>query len=134
MHQLSLRPWPVTADHYQSWLNNGVRLEDLHLNWLAKGMSVSHEDVRPIYAVIEFLISHTDVPVVVMQRELVQTSRSEYWSWLHQFADDAYITDESLERAWLRFVFDHSTSGRIPTLFLKMGVGKNEHFLGNSIN
>lgn len=100
LHELGLRPWPMTADPFARLAGNSFFNEWLEGLWYHDRRGLEPEEVRPIYALVEFLTSSTSpMPILDMQRLLLSESTVSLDSWLAKVTFDQYDSPAGFERA-----------------------------------
>ncbi len=104
LRKLGLRPWPLTPADYARFAENPEELDTLEALWRGGTIDPPAENVWQLYVLVEFLTEEIGaMPVLLMQRLLMNNPNQDYWTWLSQVTGDRYGTQEDFERDLLRF-------------------------------
>lgn len=104
LRKLGLQPWPLTPSDYARFAENPEELANLEVLWRGSTINPPPENVWQLYVLVEFLTEEIGaVPVLFMQRLLMNNPNQDYWTWLSLVTGDRYGTQEDFERDLLRF-------------------------------
>jgi Tol biopolymer transport system component len=83
LDQLSLKPWPVTADDYERIRDQQMQLTDLAGLWYSENPDdLLNEEGWRVYAVVDYLIkADPEISPAALQRELLR--RGSFFGWLN---------------------------------------------------
>jgi hypothetical protein len=120
LHQVGLRPWPLTREGYERIHDQPVALADLATYWSElPGSRLDPEVSWVFYAFVEFLLQlaphHS---LTYMQQQMSQAPT--LWAWLHQLTG-RQLGEPALEQAWLNFVHERAGTGRSADLGVLLG-------------
>lgn len=113
LHQLGLRPWPVTAEAFAELVAEPSNMAAAEAGW-RYNLPASVADGAPaVYALVDFLVEEAGaMPIPEMQRALLDYSNRHYWDWLSRVTGGAYATQADFEREWLRYVVARHAAAR----------------------
>ena len=83
LDQLSLKPWPVTADNYEQIRNEQMQLTDLAGLWRSEDPDdLLNEEGWRVYTMVDYLLkADPEGSPVTLQRELLR--RDSFFGWLN---------------------------------------------------
>lgn len=103
LHQISLKPWPVTADDYERIRDERLLLTDLADLWHSEDPDILlNEEGWRVYAVVDYLLkADPEISAAVLQRELLR--RGSFFGWLNgSFSNDTSGTSTGLHSDLMR--------------------------------
>lgn len=104
LHELGLRPWPVTSGHFAQLAGDPLVTESMKGFWIGEWSKPNPEEVWPVYALVDFLRASTfQMPILDMLRLLPDESSASLDSWLAQVTLDQYDSPADFERALLAY-------------------------------
>lgn len=104
LSRLGLLSWQPTGDETQSLLRDPAPLESVAALWQSDGDSGAAVDAGIVSPFVDFLIRHAgDVPIVEMQRLLVENRGNPLWDWLVPATRNRYGSPADFERDWLEY-------------------------------
>jgi hypothetical protein len=108
LDQLSLKPWPVTAEDYERIRDEQMQLTELAGLWRSEdpGGLLDEEGWR-VYAVVDYLIqADPEISPATLQRELLR--RGSFFGWLngsfssHRDSANADLHSDLMRQFWLQ--------------------------------
>ncbi len=101
--QISLKPWPVTAEDYERIRDEQMQLTDLAELWHSENPDILlNEDGWRVFVVVDYLLQATpEISPATLQREL--SRRGSFFGWLNgAYADDRDGTNSGLHSDLMR--------------------------------
>lgn len=118
LSRLGLLTWQPTDDQRQILLRDPAPLETLAALWHADGGNANGNDPAIISPFIEFLIRRNDeMPIVELQRLLVDNRGNTLWDWLSLATDNRYASPADFERDWLEYATRSSSAQSLDIAF-----------------
>jgi len=113
LHRLGLRPWPVTAEALGELVAEPSAMAAAEAGW-RYNLPASVADGAPaVYALVDFLVEEAGaMPILEMQRALLDYSNRDYWDWLARVTSGAYAAQADFEREWLRYAVERHDAAR----------------------
>lgn len=121
LHQLGLRPWPVTDADYLRMLSRGRNVDDFDRYWYENEFETGSDTGHwQVYVFVDFLVQQLpQTSIATMQRQLRE--RQEFFSWLEPlFVVEGVATGTStpfpdqMDDAWWSFAYERSQSAQAP--------------------
>lgn len=104
LNRLGLLSWQPTGDQMQSLLRDPAPLETVAALWESTGDAGAVADTGILSPFVDFLIRQAgDVPIVEMQRLLVENRGNLLWDWLVPATRNRYGSPADFERDWLEY-------------------------------
>lgn len=113
LHRLGLRSWPVTAEAFAELVAEPSAMAAAEAGW-RYNLPASVADGAPaVYALVDFLVEEAGaMPILEMQRALLDYTNRDYWGWLSRVTGGAYATQADFEREWLRYAVERHDAAR----------------------
>ena len=111
LSQLGLRPAPVGAADYGLLTRQPDGLAVVESLW--RHNQATAEERRAVATVVDFLVDHSDISIVEMQRFLLERPDESYWGWVARVTGGAYGSQADFERDLLRYAGEHGAEGTL---------------------
>jgi hypothetical protein len=101
LYRLGLRPWPVGAVEYARLAREPEALRTIEALW---GQETAAADERLlVYTLVDFLVTHSRLPIREMQLHLLNGFKPTYWGWVERATGGLYGSQADFERDLLRY-------------------------------
>ena len=101
LYRLGLQPWPVGAADYARLAREPELLRAVKDLW--RRDTVTADEQWLVYTLVDFLIAHSSVAPVEIQRLLLNGTEMDYWDWLSRVTGGLYGSQADFERDFLRY-------------------------------
>ena len=118
LSRLGLLSWQPTDDEMTLLLRHPAPLDTVASLWEMGGVALPADASIIISPFVDFLVRQASpIPIVEMQRLLVENQESALWDWLALATSNRYPTPAAFEREWLQYAARSSAVMSPPVAF-----------------